>query len=116
MKEDEIKLTWQYAELKKHFKKNSKEKLIDSQSLYQANPSEKDKIDNILRNHLWPGVLKGVGTSGIWIKALEGTFPQSGIEDKKANHTIRTLTYLLEDPKRQISYESNVPLYCRGEI
>jgi hypothetical protein len=65
---------------------------------------------------LWPGVLRGVGSSGIWIKALKNNFPKSRIEDEKHPYTTRALTFLLEDPKRQLSFDSDVPWYCRGRI
>lgn len=116
MEENEIKQTWQYSELKSYFESHSHEKDIDSKNVYLSNPKEREAIDKILRDYMWPGVLKGIGTSGIWVKALEGTFPQSGIEDENAVYTTRSLTFLLEDPKRQISYESNVPWYCRVKI
>ena len=114
MDENEIKETWQYAELKRFLEEHSQNEAFNSKTLYLTNPVEKQEIDRIIREHLWPGVLKGVGTSGIWIKALEGTFPKSGIEDEQSPYTSRAITFLLEDPKRQVSYDSEVPWVCRG--
>lgn len=116
MEEDEIRQTWQYHELEKYFEEHKEDQLLDSRTLFFSNPKEKEEIDNILRNHLWPGVLKGVNTSGIGIKDIDDTLSKSGIEDKKGEYTIRRATFLLEDSRRQIFYDSNVPWYCRGEI
>ncbi len=116
MEDNELRDTWQYRELKNSLEKNKNDEKYYRKTLFLANPKEKSEIDKIIRNHLWPGVLKGVGTSGIGIKSLDGTFPKSEIEDKRGEYTTRKAMFLLEDSRRHMSYHSNVPWYCRGEI
>jgi len=116
LSEKEIQGTWQYAGLRSFFENHARDEDFNSRTVFLTNPKEKQFLDEIIHKYLWPGVLKGVSTSGIWIKALEGTFPRSGIEDEMHQHTTRTLTFLLEDPRRQISFGSDVPWFCRGKI
>ena len=111
-----MKDTWQYSELKQYLSHHAKDADLPSKTVFLANPQQKEELDKIISKHLWPAVLKGVGSSGIWIKSLKDGYPKSGIEDEKYVYTVRALTFLLEDPKRQLSFGSDVPWYCRGKI
>jgi len=117
MAKDEIKELWQYAELQQYLKKHMRDPDVYSKTVFLANPAEKAELDNIILKHLWPSVIRGLGSSGIWTKSLKKGFPRSAIEDEKYPYTARSLTFLLEDSRRQISAMGDVPSWhCRGKI
>lgn len=116
MDESNIRNSWQYGELVTFLRANSGDPSLDSKTVFLVNPAQREEIDKIIYKHLWPAVIKGVGSSGIWIKALEGTFPKSRPEDEMHPYTTRSLTFLLEDPRRPLSPVELVPWYCRGKI
>ena len=116
LKEREIKSTWQYSELRQFLEQNHNDPELDFKTVFLVNPGQRKEVDQIISNHLWPGVLKGVGSSGIWIKALDSAYPKSAIEEEKHPYATRALTFLLEDPKRQLPFNNQVPWYCRGRI
>lgn len=117
MPKDKTKDSWQYSELQRYLNEHSQDPEIDSKTVFLANPHQKTELDNIILKHLWPSVIKGFGSSGIWTKSLKEGFPKSAVEDEKYPYTARSLTFLLEDPRRQISPLADVPpWYCRGKI
>jgi len=116
MPKDKIEDSWQCSELQRYLNKRSQDPEVDSKTVFLANPQEKTELDNIILKHLWPSVIRGLGSSGIWTKSLKEGFPKSAIEDENYLYTARSLTFLLEDSRRQIFPMGDVPWYCRGKI
>ena len=116
MKKEDIEKCWQYKELCKYMDLHSNDRDLVLKAVYLINSEQKKEIDSIIIDNLWPAVIKGVGTSGFWLKPLKKAYPKSAIEDESHIYYARSLTFLLEDPKRPLSYGSNVSWYCRGKI
>ncbi|MBW2063353.1 MAG: hypothetical protein JRJ03_00330 [Deltaproteobacteria bacterium] len=100
MAEDKRIGSWQFSELERHLKQYAQDSSLGSRTVFLANPKEKMELDNIILKHLWPSVIKGLGSSGIWVKSLKEGFPKTAIEDENYAFTARSLTFLLEDPPK----------------
>lgn len=116
MKREDIEKSWQYKELQKYLEVHSDDKELPLKAVQLINSDQVKKIDSIMIDNLWPAVIKAVGTSGFWLKTLKEGYPKSAIEDENHIYCARSLTFLLEDPKRPLSYGSDVSWYCRGKI
>lgn len=108
--------SWQYRELRKYLEVHSHDKELALKAVHLIDSNQTKEIDGIMINNLWPAVIKGVGTSGIWLKPLKEGYPKSSIEDENHIYCARALTFLLEDPNRPLTYGSDVSWYCRGKI
>ena len=116
MKKEDIEKSWQYKELQKYLEVHFRDQELALKAVYLKDSEQVKKIDNIMIDNLWPAVIKGVGTSGFWLKPLKKGYPKSAIEDENHIYCARSLTFLLEDPNRPLSYGSDVSWYCRGKI
>lgn len=116
MRKKSASKSWQFAELAVFLEENVNNPLLDSSTVFLANPWQKRELDQIIEEHLWPAIIEGLDASGICISGLANDFPSGGIEDKKHPLTTRSLTFVLEDPERPISFRSPAPWFCRGEI
>jgi hypothetical protein len=116
LKKEDIEKSWQYKELRKYLEVHSNDQELTLKAVHLINSEQVKKIDSILIDNLWPAVIKGVGTSGFWLKPLKEGYPKSAIEDENHIYCARSLTFLLEDPNRPLSYGSDVSWYCRGKI
>ncbi len=68
MKKEDIEKSWQYKELRKYLKVNSNDQELFLKAVHLINSEQVKNIDSIIIDNLWPAVIKGVGTSGFWLK------------------------------------------------
>jgi len=107
---------WQLGELKKYLEANKEDPLLNSRRVCLVNPEQRKEVNNIILQYLWPAVIKGMGSGGLWIRSLKNGYPKADIEDKQYPYSASELIFLLEDPKRPLSFDSTPPWYCRGTI
>ena len=116
MDHSDYRRNWQLGELKKYLEANKEDPLLNSRRVCLVNPEQRKEVNNIILQYLWPAVIKGIGSSGLWIRSLKNGYPKTDIEDKDYPYSASELIFLLEDPKRPLSFNSNPPWYCRGTI
>lgn len=116
MDHSDYRRNWQLGELKKYLEANKEDPLLNSRRVCLVNPEQRKEVNNIILQYLWPAVIKGIGFSGLWVKSLKDGYPKKDIEDKDYQYSASELIFLLEDPKRPLSFNSIPPWYCRGTI
>jgi hypothetical protein len=108
--------SWQAAELMRFLKENAGNPDLNSRTVFLSNPEEKSRVDRIIQNELWPGVIRALAGSPIRVLESEEGFPLSAIQDQKAIHTTRSLTFVLSDQERPMYPGESPPWFCRGKI
>ena len=116
MDHSDYRRSWQHGELKKYLEANGEDPLLDSRRVCLVNPDQRKEVTTIILQYLWPAALKGVDSSGLLISSFKNGYPKTDIEDKDYPYTASELIFLLEDPKRPLSFNSTPPWYCRGTI
>ena len=116
MDHSDYRSNWQLGELKKYLEANKEDPLLNSRRVCLVNPEQRKGVNNIILENLWPAVIKGVSSSGLWIRSLKNGYPKADIEDKNYPYSASELIFLLEDPKRPLSFNNSPPWYCRGTI
>ncbi len=106
---------WRYRELAKWIEANRGDLLFEDKTTFLANPDTIRQIDEIIKNHFWPAVRRGVKGTGIDVSddALDY------IETTNDKYVTRSTTFLLEDPRRPLTNRTDggmPPWYCRGNI
>jgi len=107
---------WQLQELEKFIKAHSQDALLDSRTVFVSNPEQRDEIDAIIVEQIWPGVVRALRDVPIVATVGTGSTLKEAICEKRHEYTTRELVFMLEDPKRPIGPYDNVPWYCRGKI
>jgi hypothetical protein len=108
--------SWQESELRHFLKKNARDPVLNSKTVFLANPEEKKQIDRIIEAYLWPGVVKALVGTPIRVSESEEGFPASLIRDREKTYTTRSLTFVFEDPDRPLVSGGGPPWFCRGSI
>lgn len=116
MDHSDYRRSWQLGELKKYLEANKEDPLLNSRRVCLVNPDQRKEVNNIILQYLWPAALKGVDSSGLWIRSYKNGYPKTDIEDKDYPCSASELIFLLEDPKRPLSFNGTPPWYCRGTI
>jgi hypothetical protein len=108
--------SWQISELMLYLKQNAMKPDLNSQTVFLANPAEKFQIDQIIEKYIWPGAIRALAGSSIWIPEGEEGFPSSSLKDEAGNHTTRSLTFVLADEERPFIPGETSLWFCRGNI
>jgi len=116
MYEEPASLSWQRLELERYLQENEHNALVHCQTVRLANPRQKVQLDQVIREQIWPAVIRALEGTAIRVFNAPDGFPAQGIEDKWTNHTTRCLTFVLEDPARPLSVGSFSPWFCRGHL
>ena len=106
---------WRYRELANWIETNKGDVFFEDRTTFLANPDTIREIDEIIKNHFWPAVRRGVNGTGIDVSddALDY------IETTNEKYVTRSTTFLLEDPRRPLTNRTHSeipPWYCRGNI
>jgi hypothetical protein len=107
---------WQISELTRYLEKNREDPLLDSKTVFLANPRQKIELDRIIKEELWPTVINELAGNPIQVHDVKDGFPSSDIDDDNNVYTCRSLTFVLEDTNRRLSPGSGPPWYCRGHL
>ncbi len=116
VKRKRILPSWQEAELSRYLKKNAGDPLLNSKTVFLANPEERKRIDKIIAGYLWPGIVRALAGTSIRVPEGDEGFPRSLLQDEEKIHTTRSLTFVLEDPDRPLLPGGGAPWFCRGCI
>lgn len=108
--------TWQSSELQRYLDENKQDALLNSKTVFLSNPQQREELDGIILNQIWPGVVRALQNSPITTLMGMGLTLREGIKEKKHVYTTSALTFLLQDPERPKGPDSDVPWYCRGTI
>lgn len=108
--------SWQRSELARYVKKNAGDPVLNSKTVFLANPKEKRQIDRIIKAYLWPGLVKALVGTPIRVSEAEKGFPAPLIRDEEKIYTTRSLTFVLEDPDKPLLPGEGPPWFCRGRI
>ena len=107
---------WQFEQLRRFIEEHRHEADLDARSVLLTDPEQEQKLDNIILNEIWPGVIKAVSRHPVTTKIGVNETPKQGIRTKGHVYVARELTFMLEDPARPIGPETNPPWYCRETI
>ena len=108
--------SWQRSELSRFLAKNAGDSLLNSKTVFLANPKEKGHLDRIIEAYLWRGIIEALVGSSIQVSEAREGFPASLLRDESKNYTTRSLTFILEDPDRPLIPGKGPPWFCRGHI
>ncbi len=106
---------WRYRELAKWMEANRGNLLFEDKTIFLVNPATIRRVDEIIKKHFWLAVQRAVAGTGLVV--YEGRIKE--IETTNAEFATRSVTFLLEDPRRPLSNlpKGEVPpWYCRGKI
>lgn len=108
--------SWQTAALMRFLKENAGNPDLNSRTVFLSNPEEKSRVDRIIQNELWPGVIRALAGSPIRVLQEAEESPTAAIADERGLHTTRSLRFVLTDEKRPIYPGESPPWFCRGKI
>ncbi len=66
---------WQMSELARYLEKSREDPLLDSKTVFLANPKQKIELDGIIKEQLWPAVLDALAPTPIRVFDIKMVFP-----------------------------------------
>ena len=90
---------WRYRELAKWIEANREDVFFEDKTTFLVNPDTIERVDETFKKYFWPAVEKAVEGTGLEVS--EGTI--NHIETINAKYATRSLTFLVEDPRRPLS-------------
>ena len=107
---------WQFEQLRKFIEEHRHDADLELRSVVLTDPEQEQKLDNIILNEIWPGVVKAVSRHPVTTRVGVNETPKQGIRTKGHVYVARELTFMLEDPERPLGPATNPPWYCRETI
>jgi hypothetical protein len=90
--------------------------LLDSMSIFLQNPQQREAIDRIIIEEIWPGAERAIEESDYEIVISPEKTLKDAIDDKRYPQTTKELVFLLDDPKRPMDTDPRRPWYYRCKI
>ena len=109
--------SWQAEELDRLMTAQADKRWPEHRCALLSNPVAEREIDAIVLKELWPGVEQALQDSPL--VALTGgsaATPAQAIETLHRKFTVRSLTFVIEDPERLAGPGARKPWFCRFEI
>ncbi len=75
----------------RYLEKNREDPLLDSKTVFLANPKQKIELDRIIKEELWPAVINELAGNPIQVHNMKDGFPSSGIDDDNNVYTCKSL-------------------------
>ena len=107
---------WQFEQLRKFIEEHRHEADLKLRSVLLTDPEQEEKLDNIIVNEIWPGVVKAVSRYPLTTRIGVNETPKQGTRTTGHIYTARELSFILEDPERPNGPATSPPWYCRETI
>ena len=109
--------SWQAEQLESWMTEQAGKRWPEHRCALLSNPAAERELDAIMLKELWPGVEQALQDSPL--VALTGgsaATPAQAIETLHRKFTVRSLTFVIEDPERLAGPSARKPWFCRFEI
>ena len=107
---------WQPEQLRKFLEERKNVVGLDSQSIFLTDPNQEQKLDKIIINDIWPGVVKAICQYPLTTRIGTSETVKQGIHTKQHQYIARELVFLIDDLKRPRGPTTSPPWFSRGRI